>query len=767
MSEHSTAETPAWFSPRAFAAWLALLLLLSYPDVFLGFGSFVLRDFAVFGYPLAEYHKASFWRGEFPLWNPLVYCGVPHLAQWNTLTLYPGTLIYLLLPLPVSVSLSWFCLLHLYSAGLGMYFLVRQGSGRDFPAALAGVAFAFSGLMQNCLMWPNNIAALGLMPWVVLAVMLGCAAGGRLLLMAALVGTLQMLTGAPEIIFVTWVLATGVAGAAAFVDGRWSRIFCRAPRLVGIVALVTGLASVQLLPFFDLVRHSVRITHGHETIWSAHPVFWTNMFLPMAGGQHFANGVVYLNGQDWIHSYYSGLPVLCLALLSLGTRRSLYVRGAILGLLGAMLLATGPEGCLFTWVDRVLPLDAIRFPVKFLVPVFFLLPLLAAKGAAILFTESGESSPPCGWRRTSLRCLWVFLSLFAISTVMIGTGVNEDASATGWNAFARLLWLAVSIVLVLQIRRAGGRKVAAWLQIGFLVVVWWDLKTHLPALTPRIPPQIYEVENEILADLAPRPTAGAGRLFRLPDTEMRNTAFTDEDFDMVVLRRRAEAEPMFPSAKGFAMVEGFLALWFPLYDGLRTLLTDKDGKVNEEFADFLAITHTNSPVEIGSWSPRPGAHAWVTAGMAPKYLDTREAYQRIANGWWDAEKEVFLGRTWQSKVAATNYCEAKIGNVRFENGRVRFEVESDRPTVAVVAQAYHHWWTATAGGTAVEIMPANLGFQAVPVPAGRVEVELRYVDRWFQTGAALSLVTLVLWCALWFRWCGSRASGLQSGVHSS
>jgi hypothetical protein len=32
---------------------------------------------------------------------------------------------------------------------------------------VAGVAFAFSGLSLHCLMWPNNIAALGWMPWVV------------------------------------------------------------------------------------------------------------------------------------------------------------------------------------------------------------------------------------------------------------------------------------------------------------------------------------------------------------------------------------------------------------------------------------------------------------------------------------------------------------------------------------------------------------------------------------------------------------------------
>jgi hypothetical protein len=46
-----------------------------------------------------------------------------------------------------------------------MYFLARDWTGNPFAATLAGVAFAFNGLTLNCLMWPNNIDALGWMPW--------------------------------------------------------------------------------------------------------------------------------------------------------------------------------------------------------------------------------------------------------------------------------------------------------------------------------------------------------------------------------------------------------------------------------------------------------------------------------------------------------------------------------------------------------------------------------------------------------------------------
>ena len=88
-----------WLTPRRFAALLALLTLASYPQVFLGFQTFIFRDFGYFAYPIAYHLRESFWRGEIPLWNPLNDCGTPFLAQWNTQVLYPPALFYLLLPL--------------------------------------------------------------------------------------------------------------------------------------------------------------------------------------------------------------------------------------------------------------------------------------------------------------------------------------------------------------------------------------------------------------------------------------------------------------------------------------------------------------------------------------------------------------------------------------------------------------------------------------------------------------------------------------------
>src|SRR6266403_2021876 len=129
-----------WFTPGRFALILAACIFAAYPEVVLGMRTFFFRDFGFFGYPLAFHHRDSFWRGELPLWNPLNNCGLPFLAQWNTMVLYPGSLFYLLFPL--SWSLSVYCLLHQFLAGLGMYWLARRWTASGLAASLAGVAFA-------------------------------------------------------------------------------------------------------------------------------------------------------------------------------------------------------------------------------------------------------------------------------------------------------------------------------------------------------------------------------------------------------------------------------------------------------------------------------------------------------------------------------------------------------------------------------------------------------------------------------------------------
>src|SRR5581483_458034 len=238
-----------WLTPLRFALFLGVLLIATFPKVIFGQETFFHRSYAHFDYSLAYHFRECFWRGEIPLWNPWNNCGLPYLAQWNTQTLYPFSLFYLIFPL--SWALGVYALLHMLWGGLGMFYLARRRTGSRLAGALAGTVFCFNGLTWHSIMWPHNLCTMAWMPWTVLAVELAWQRGGRQIIVAALVGAVQFLSGTPEIVVFTW----GILGVFWIVEVIKNaeprrRLAVRFPL---VFLLVTALSAAQLLPFVDLV----------------------------------------------------------------------------------------------------------------------------------------------------------------------------------------------------------------------------------------------------------------------------------------------------------------------------------------------------------------------------------------------------------------------------------------------------------------------------------------------------------------------------------
>ncbi|MBC8002004.1 MAG: hypothetical protein H7X97_05400, partial [Opitutaceae bacterium] len=381
----STLLKEVWASDSArFALLLIGVFCACFSDVIFGGATFYFRDFAHFGYPLAHYHRESFWRGEIPLWNPLNDCGLPFLAQWNTLVLYPGSLFYCIFPL--QWSLAVYCLAHLVIAGAGMYHLARRWTGSSLGASVAGVAFSINGLALNFLMWPNNVAALAWMPFVILFVEDATAGRKGGMLKAALFGGLQMLCGAPEVIMTTWV----IAGVLSFATSAWSLtgLIRVGLRLGLVVGLVSGVAAAQLLPFLDLLTHSHRDAGFGQAHWAMPATGWANFLVPLFRAVESTTGVFMQYDQFWTSSYYLGVGVILLALVgALIVRNARVYALGLLALLGLM-LAMGNDGFLLPVLHKLFPASGyMRFPIKLVMLTMVTVPLLAAYGVAECFGD--------------------------------------------------------------------------------------------------------------------------------------------------------------------------------------------------------------------------------------------------------------------------------------------------------------------------------------------------------------------------------------------
>jgi Bacterial membrane protein YfhO len=717
-----------WLSPGRFGVMLALMVFASFPQVILGMQTFVARDYGFFAYPLAYFQKECFWHGQIPFWDPYNNCGAPFLAQWNTMPLYPPALIYLLLPL--GWSLSFFCLLHLWFGGFGMYFLARKWSGNDFAGAFAGTAFTFSGLTLNLLMWPSHTATWSWMPWVVLAVERAWREGGRAMFMAAICGALQMLAGGPEIIFFTWLVLLALWVQQLIKNDFPRRTFWRFPVMV---ALVIVLSAAQLLPFLDLVANSQRQAGYADLRWAMPGSGWANFLVPMAFGHRLGEGIFFQDGQYWTSSYYLGFSTLWLALLEIWKvrERRLCLLTAIAGC--AIIFALGPHTPVFRALRHLFPqLGFVTYPVKYLLLVTFIAPLLAAFALAHLREQK---------RQKHIAIIGAVLLLLLMAVlVWEWRSQADDVRLALVNGLERIPFLVLTgAVLLLLARKAKldfPRTVAAIL----ILVAWLDVLTHEPAQNPTVPPSVYQLGlAREQAAMNPQPELGGSRAMVSPKAYMEFIQMAVRDPKVNFLAKRAGYCADCNLLDAVPKVDGFFSLTTRENNNLFSLIY---GATNDfpRLEDFMGVSQITAPDEIYNWQPRKTFLPLVTAGRKPIFLDDANTLQALASDKFDGSKMVFLAPEQKSLVTVTNGTMAQVVSSKIQNNRVEIEVTSPAPSLVVVAQTFYHNWQATVDGQQVPLLRANYGFQAIQVGQGRHEVKLVYRDRAFEIGALFSIV---------------------------
>ena len=729
MSETSRAFN--FFTPTRFGLLLALLIFASFPQVITGLQTFVARDYGFFAYPLAHFQRDCFWRGEIPFWNPYNNCGVPFLAQWNTMPLYPPSLIYLLLPLPW--SLNFFCLLHLWFGGMGMFLLARRWTENNFAAAFAGTVFPFNGLSLNLLMWPSHTATFAWMPWVVLAAELAWCEGGRKIIFAAFAGAMQMLAGGPEIIFFTWVLLL-VLWVQQFVAGESPRgkMFWLFPL---VVALVILLSAVQLLPFFDLAAHSQREAGYADLRWSMPGWGWINFLVPMAFGSTHTEGIFFQYGQYWTSSYYLGIGVLWLALLAIWipNRR---VRLLLALALAAFIFALGGNTFVLPALRKMLPqLSFITYPVKYILLAVFIAPLPAAFALAQL------QSPKIQKRFPLVGTILFLLLAGILFWAWRFSFPSDDIRATLLNGLSRAIFLVLTGAIFFVLARKSESNIFRVAPLLLIFAAWLDVFTHEPAQNPAVSPTIYEL-NLARADLKmnPQPELGGSRAMVSPAAANDFVNFASGDPKNNFLAKRAGYCANVNLLDAVPKVDGFFSLTPRANDDVLSLFYTTTNASYPRLEDFMGVSQITAPGEMFKWQPRPDFLPLVTAGQKPVFLDDENALSALTQNNFDGSKVVLLPPEMKSSVTVSNQTFAKILDSKFSDNTVDAEVEAAEPSLVVVAQTYYHDWHVEIDGQPAKLLRANVAFQAVQVPAGRHQLHFYYHDRAFETGATASII---------------------------
>ena len=75
---------------------------------------------------------------------------------------------------------------------------------------------------------------------------------------------------------------------------------------------------------------------------------------------------------------------------------------------------------------------------------------------------------------------------------------------------------------------------------------------------------------------------------------------------------------------------------------------------------------------------------------------------------------------------------------------VELEVEAQQPCLLVLTDTFYPGWTAAVDGSTAQILPTDVAFRGVVVPAGTHQVTFHFAPTSFRIGIAMAAIALVL-----------------------
>jgi hypothetical protein len=692
-------------------------------------------------------------QGRIPAIDPTRNLGQPFRGNPSTLALYPGNVLYLVLPFWNAFNLHF--ALHWVASFLGFRALARA-LGQSAPAALlAATAWAGSGYLVSLLSFYNLIAVAAWAPWLLVGVLRGGRGG---LALGGLAWGLVLLAGEP----VSAALLLPATVLAAAHDRPLGRAL---PWLLAVLGAGALVALPQIVATARVASFTFRTAHGvapaDAVLQSLHPARLLELLLPLPWGWPSELGPRGFWAQavtpnvPFVYSLHLGIVAATLALFALAARWRWALFSA-----GALVLA---------WAAGFAPrlvgaatLGLFRYPQK--------LVLLFTLGAALL----------AGWGLD--RALASERTARRVGRALVGAGAALAAVALGLHVARAGLVELFRSRLALGGNEDLARAAAANWTVGSatgaaaLLVAGWAVARRRPAL-------VVLVQGASLLALAPAVARDATAPYREPPPLARHLARGDAIVSLPALRPGWGAEP--PYRLGAAGMVGAARLahanlepgaGLPL--GLRySFAADAEGLVSPLTVFLLRnLARADWQTRIG-WFRRSGTR-WVVrpagvpvAGLEPvdvaRHAGVPVVLERVADPGppvrWpralesagspiDAYRRIAGGRLEEGIAVASREMMHRPGaRLRLvEEGPDALVVEVDSGGgLLVVARAFQPIYSARSGGRELPTLPVDVALLGVELPSGTHRVEIA-VSSWPEAVASvLALATAIGLAALW------------------
>ncbi|MDW8059520.1 MAG: YfhO family protein [Thermomicrobium sp.] len=714
-------------------------------------------DLNSFFFPLHAFAAQAIREGSLPFWNPTLFSGMPHWANYQAGALYPLNWLMYLAARPFTYgALEFVVLLHYLIASVGSYLLVRVGLRlAHIPALLAGIVFPYSGFLVAHLGHYSMLAAAVWVPWLWLALSRSIVTGRWAWTVGIGLATFALATGGHQQTVLYALLGSLLWWCGALLrerseslrslrsaaEQRDLRTLRRAGSpLLGdagraAVGLAAGLAlaAPALLPSLELARRSVRaggLAYEQASEFALRPTALVNFLLPRTFGDNPTNWWgPWASGEVW---GYAGTVTLLFAFLGLALSRE-PLRWLLAGIaVLALLHALGPATPVHGWVYRFVPFaDLLRAPARSLLYVDLSLAMLAALGlAAVLERTETVARVLRRTARSSLLALAVLVLLVAplfLLAIVTSTTPAEPTVRAFESLLLLVLWLGAA---TFWMRVAASRHDPRTLGVAAVVLVALDLFSVTSPFNPTPEDLLADFRHTEAISFLRRATQDGGpwRMLALTIRWQPSSAAVHMLEDAGGL-----FDPMQPAAYARALECVRATPGHRLLDllNVRYLVTRDDADPPDPRFERRLTTASGLAV----WeNPTALPRAWLTGSATA--TERRSALDQLCSTDFDPRRTLYLsGALPPADPSATGTALVSWNGPN----ELRVQVATTAPAYLVVAVSADPGWRARLDGRDAAIATADAIFQAVWVPAGQHTVVLTYRPPYLRWGIALAL----------------------------
>lgn len=711
--------------------------------------NFTIRDVVRQLYPWRLLAINQIKEGQFPLWNPYNFTGVPHLANVFTAALYPFNLLFFLFSFPSAWSI--YVAIQPVLTGLAFYFFLRNLKLSKISATLGSIVFAFSsflmirlefGMVGHSALWlPLALFAIDKLTekkcfrwWL---------AGTLCLFFSLLAGYLQV-TIYSFVIFCLY----------GFYRCALSKDFKLFLLIISIPLFSFVLAGIQTIPLLEISKQSTRIGNYGKEAFFAEEYFlpWERLitfFVPDFFGNDAA-GNFWGKTSYYEFTGYIGIVSLFFVFYSIfSSKKEKFLWWSLLIISFLFLLPT-PIAKFFYLLS--IPGLSILVPARILFIVNFLLALLSAFGLEEFKKDQGR-----GVRRKSFFAISFLMACFTIIIIIFLAGLifwplwGKNALVSLRNlvlpSFSMVMLLSF-LPLYLAIR---SKKLRILIIISLLFLLSFSLLRHSLKYNPF-------VEKEVL----------------FPQTETINFLQQQQKNDhfRVQITHSDLLTPNINLVYGLEMVEGYDSVHSKRFEELAMAANNENpslkyespgrilflGRYQSPLFDLMNVKYVLALKDIPDSKfklvfQKGQTRVYENQKAYPRVYLTKE-YEIITNEEKILTEMLRFSRKGERKVVLEE--EIELQQAKNESNRlssaeiidyspqsVKVKTQSASEEILVFSDAYDPGWRASIDGKPTKVYRANYNFRAVIVPEGDHQIDFIYQPKSFMIGLFLSITATI------------------------